>query len=170
MAGSALRDSAALENGQRPSPEALEDRPLRVDSAGIALLRERLRTANGTNPEFEAQYTRLVEVLEAILHGLETELLNQVDRVLAVGDWARYGIDLRGLPCDDIVVLIVVRLPERPLDLYLQVADRVFANLGDEDIRAQFRLETLAEWRQAEAAARARGAIDALGISLLVRA
>lgn len=147
-----------------------KDRPLRADLEGIALLRDRLRAANSGNATFGAQYGRLVEVLQAILRRLETEFGDHLDRILAVGEWARYGIDLRALPCDDIVLLVVVRRSERPFELYLQIADRVFTNLGDEDIVAQFRLETLPEWQQAEKAAQERGIKNVLGIPLLVRA
>lgn len=146
------------------------DRPLRADLEGIALLRDRLRSANRGNATFNAQYARLIEVLQAILRRLETEFGDQVDRVMAVGEWARAGIDLRILPCDDIVLLIVVRTSERPFALYLQIADQVFTNLGDEDILAQFRLETHAEWKQAEEMARESGNANDLGIPLLVRA
>jgi DNA modification methylase len=166
-----FRPSEADELRQRIERRRLgnSDRPLRADLEGIALLRDRLRSANLANRSFDSQYKRLMEVLQAILRRLESEFGEQVERVAAVGEWARFGIDLRGLPCDDVVFLIVVRSSERPLDLYLQIADRVFSNLGDEDILAQFRLETLAEWDRIKDLAQARGSTDPLDIPLLVR-
>ena len=142
--------------------------PIRVDLEGLALLRDRLRGANTNNPHFETQYARLTEVLQAMLRRLESRFMDQIEHVAAVGDWARYGIDLRNLPCDDIVVLIVVRSPERPFSLYLEIADQVFADLGDEDILVQFRLETVTEWQSGAAAARQR-TTELLDIPLLVR-
>jgi 16S rRNA G966 N2-methylase RsmD len=146
------------------------DQPLQADLEGIALLRDRLKSANSGNAMFATQYGRLVEVLQAVLRRVETEFGDQVERVMAVGEWAKYGIDLRGLPFDDVVLLVVVRRPERPFELYMQIADRVFTNLSDEDILVQFRLETVAEWQQAKEAAQAHGINEALGIPLLVRA
>jgi hypothetical protein len=145
-------------------------RPLRADLEGIALLRNRLRDANKSNPKFGPQQKHLFEVLQALVRRIETEFGDQIDRVVAVGDWAKYGIDLRNLPYDDVIVQIVTRLPERPFSLYLRIAERVFANLGDEDIVVQFGLETLDEWRAGEEVARERGLGEALGIPILARA
>lgn len=141
-----------------------------VDLKGLSLLRDRLREANTDNPLFERQFARLGDVLQDILRRLKTEFGDQIARVVAVGDWARIGIDLRNLPCDDIVVLVVVRRSERPFSLYLQIAERVFADLGDDDIGVQFRVETLAEWQAGAETAHQRGAEDILGVPLLIDA
>lgn len=147
-----------------------EDQLLRVDLEGFALLRDRLSEANRVNAKFESQYKRLLGVLQMVLRRLETEFGDQIELVMAVGDWARHGVDLRNLPYDDVVFLVVVRAADRPFSLYLDVANRVFSDLGDEDILVQFRLETLAEWQHAAAVAEARGTMEMLGVPLLVRA
>ncbi len=161
---------AALRLNRLVPHEQDEVNPLRVDLEGIALLRDRLRESNAVNPRFEPQQERLFEVLQAALRRLEAELGDTIERVVAVGDWARYGTDLRNLPFDDVMLLIVVRQRERPFSLYLHVADRVFADLGDDDVLVQFRLATLEEWRAGAESARQRGVPDALGIPLLARA
>lgn len=132
---------------------------------GFARLRERLQEANTTNPEFSAQFQRLREVVKKVLRRLEDAFPGQIERVLATGDWARYGFDLRNMPFEEVLLLIVVDLPERPFALYLEVARRVFVDLGDEDVRVQFQIETAAE---SEATRQCNGE-DVLGIPLAVR-
>ncbi|MBA3450928.1 MAG: hypothetical protein H0T18_06935 [Chloroflexia bacterium] len=163
MADAALRHTMPEAHGQD------EPNPLRVDREGIALLRDRLRESNTSNPEFELRQRRLFAVLDEALRRLQTEFAGSIERVVAVGDWARYGLDLRNLPFDDVVLLIVLRERERPFSLYLQIADRVFTDLGDEDILVQFRVATLQEWRAGTESAQQRGAPEALGILLLAR-
>ncbi len=143
--------------------------PLRVHKDGIALLRDRPRDSNLANPRFDPQQERLFEVLHAALRRLETEFADEIEKVVAVGDWARYGMDLRNLPFDDVVRLIVLRQRERPFSLFLQIADRVFADLGDDDILFQFRLATLEEWQAGAESTRQRRVPDAAGIPLLAR-
>jgi hypothetical protein len=160
---------AALHLKLAETRERDESHPLRVDRKGLALLRDRLREANAINPEFEPQQERLLNVLQEALRRLQSEFEDDVDRVLAVGDWARYGMDLRNLPFDEVVLLIVMSQRERPFSLYLQIADRVFADLGDEDILVQFRLATREEWQAGAESSRQRGKSEVLGIPLLVR-
>ena len=137
---------------------------------GFALLRDRLRDANSANPTFDSQYGRLMEVLQTTLLRLNKGFGDQIERVLAVGDWAREGIDLRNPPYDDIVLDIVLRSAERPFTLYMQLAEEVFNDLHDEAILVQFRLTTLPEWQRALSLAQAEGREEALGITLLGRA
>lgn len=145
-------------------------RPLRPDMEGFALLRDRLREANRDNQEFETRYGQLLIVLQTVLLRLTTDFDEQIERVLASGEWAGEGIDLRNLPYDDVVLDIVLRLDERPFALYMQLAEAVFTDLHDENILVQFRLETLPEWGHAFALAQSRGREETLGIPLLSRA
>jgi hypothetical protein len=144
-------------------------KPLRLSPEGFALLSDLLREANSGNTHFETHYSHLREVLQTILWRLESDFEEQIERVMAVGDWARYGIDLRNLPYDDMVIQIVLRSSERPFKLYQQIAEDVFTNLPDEDIFVQFRLVTLQEWQKAESLAKVEGREEALGITLLGR-
>ena len=146
-----------------------DDGPLRIDPEGFAALRERLRDANASNPRFGRQFDRLTEVLQVVLRRLASRFEDRVERVVAAGDWATFGIDLRELPTAEIVLLIVVRATERPLALYLEIADQVFGDLEDDDILVQFQLATVPEWQRAVESARLRGESAALGIQLLRR-
>jgi hypothetical protein len=76
---------------------------------GFALLRDRLREANGNNRDFDSQYGRLLEVLQTILLRLVNGYKDQIEQVLAIGEWAESGTDLRNSPYDDIVLDIVLR-------------------------------------------------------------
>ncbi|MGH2353801.1 MAG: hypothetical protein ACRDI2_06410 [Chloroflexota bacterium] len=111
-----------------------------------------------------------MDVLELVLRRLERGFGEAIERVLAVGEWAREGIDLRSLPYEEVVIQIVLRGDERPLSLYWQIADQAFAELADEDILVQFTLETLPEWQHAATLARMEGQDDLLGVQLLTRA
>lgn len=95
MVGSAL--SAGIAPGD-------QDSPLQIEAAGIARLRDLLVHANAANPEFENLYHRLLDVLQTVFRRLVNTFPDQIERVIAVGDWAREGIDLRNLPYDDIIV------------------------------------------------------------------
>jgi 16S rRNA G966 N2-methylase RsmD len=143
---------------------------LQPDLEGIALLLERLREANRTNRGFKALYDRLMDSLQIVLSRLQADFSDRVERVLAVGEWATYGIDLRSMPYEEVVLEIVLRAEARPLALYREIADQVFGNLNDDQVFLQFRLETLGEWEHALARAQATHQEDALGVSLLVRA
>lgn len=141
------------------------DPPLRPDLEGLARLRDQLRAANATNPDFDSQYAHLLTVLQTALLRLEIEFGDRVERVLAAGEWAEEGIDLRNLPYVDARIDIVVRGSERPFEFYWQVAETVFTDLRDDDILVQFRLITTPEWQRAVVA----GRDQALGVSLLSR-
>jgi hypothetical protein len=143
---------------------------LQLDLEGLALLRARLRAANAQNPAFGSRYKRVLELLHTVARRLEDEFPDTVERVEAVGDWAQQGLDLRNLPLGDVVLLVVLRVPDRPFDLYVQVAERVFADLEDEDVGIQFQLATTAEWQSMTDAARRRGVAAKPGIPLFVRA
>jgi hypothetical protein len=161
--------NTALSHQQSEAHEQEQAHPLRLDREGFALLRARLRAANADNPQFDLQHKRLVELLKSALRRLESEFGEQIELVVAEGDWTRYGIDLRNLPFDDVVLLIVVRGSERPFSLYWDIADRVFVKLNDRDVFLQFGLETREEWDAGSAVARQRGVSEALGIPLLTR-
>lgn len=144
-------------------------KPLRINPEGFALLADLLGDANSDNPHFETQYGRLQNVLQTIFERLEAGFDEQIERVIGVGDWTRFGIDLRNLPYDEVLIEIVLNSSERPFTLYQQVAQEVFTDLHDEDIHIQFRLITLQEWEHAEALARVNGQENMLGITLLSR-
>ncbi len=144
-------------------------KPLRINPEGFALLADLLSDANSDNPHFETQYGRLQNVLQTIFERLEAGFDEQIERVIGVGDWTRFGIDLRNLPYDEVLIEIVLNSSERPFTLYQQVAQEVFTDLHDEDIHIQFRLITLQEWEHAEALARVNGQENMLGITLLSR-
>src|SRR5437763_4663908 len=101
---------------------------------GFAHLEALLKQATGDRADFEALFARLQEVLREILTRLEHEFAGQIDLVLATGEWGQSGIDLRNLPYDDVVLLIVLSREARPLERYQQIANRVFADLHDEDV------------------------------------
>ena len=153
---------------ERRHPE--QQAVLRLDLEGIALLRDRLRSANGGNPRFEAQYHALMEILQTVLWRLNSHFGDAIERVMAVGDWAREGIDLRNLPYDDLIIQVVFRGADRPYALYENVAEKVFADLRDDEFLVQFQLETLPEWQHARSRAEADSRGEALGTALLVRA
>jgi hypothetical protein len=145
------------------------DPPLRPDIEGITLLGDRLRAANGVNSHFEEQHGKLLEILDKVLGRLKSKFGSRIEQVLAVGDWAQYGVDLRSVPLEDMIIEIVLRSEERPFALYREIAEEVFTDLDDEEILLQFRLQTLSEWRRSGALARQRDQTDALGVPLLVR-
>lgn len=141
------------------------DPPLRLDLEGLARLHDQLRAANADNPDFDSQYGHLLTILQTVLLRLEIEFGDQIERVVAAGEWAGEGVDLRNLPYVDVLLDIVVRGAERPFDLYWRVAETVFANLRDDDILVQFHLITMPEWQRAVAV----GRDGAFGVPLLRR-
>ena len=150
--------------------KSASDSALHLNLEGLALLRARLRAANSDNPEFDAQWSRLLSALNTALERLHGTFGPQIERVVAAGDWAREGIDLRNLPFEEVVLRIVLRSPDRPYALYRQVAREVFADLDDEAPLIQFTLETLPEWRRAQAAALARPPAESPEPAMLIRA
>lgn len=169
MTGYAGMANTALLHQSSEAHDSEQLPPLRVDREGFALLHDRLRAANAANPQCDAQYERLVALLKSAFRRLESEFGDQIEMVVADGDWAQYGIDLRNLPFDDVVLLIVVRGSERPFSLYWDIADRVFVKLKDRDVFLQFGLATLNEWRSRTAYALQYGDPEALGIPLFTR-
>lgn len=147
-----------------------QERSLRPDLEGLALLRDRLREANTTNSDFETQWSRLQAMLQTALLRLMERFRDQIECVQAAGDWAAEGIDLRNLPFEDVVLDIVLRGSERSFELYWQLADEVFADLRDDNVTVQFRLLILPEWERALALARSQERTEVLGIPLLSRA
>ena len=144
-------------------------KPLRINPEGFALLADLLSNANADNAHFEAQYSHLQDVLQTIFERLEKNFNELTELVVGVGDWTLFGIDLRNLPYEDVIIQIVVNTPERPFSLYQQIAQEVFTDLQDEDIHIQFRLITLQEWQHAESLVKVNGQENSLGITLLSR-
>jgi len=136
---------------------------------GIARLGTLLKKATGDPAAFDLLFARLQEVLREVLGRLEHDFAEQIERVLAVGEWGRDGIDLRNLPYDDVVLLIVLSGDTRPLERYQEIATRVFADLHDEDVFVQFSLMSLPEWQRAEVFARVQAREEALGTLLWTR-
>jgi hypothetical protein len=147
-----------------------QGRSLRPDLEGLTLLRDRLREANATDSDFETQWSRLQALLQTALLRLMDSFRDQIECVLAIGEWAADGIDLRNLPFEDVVLGIVLRGDERPFELYWQLADEVFADLRDDNVMVQFQLITGSEWERAVALARPEDRTETLGIPLLSRA
>lgn len=143
--------------------------PAQINPEGFALLADLLSNANADNAHFEAQYSHLQDVLQTIFERLEKNFNELTEQVVAVGDWTLFGIDLRNLPYEDVIIQIVVNTPERPFSLYQQIAQEVFTDLQDEDIHIQFRLITLQEWQHAESLVKVNGQENTLGITLLSR-
>ncbi len=133
------------------------------------MLADLLSNANADNPHFEAQYTHLQDVLQTVFERLEKSFNELTEQVVGVGDWTLFGIDLRGLPYEDVIIQIVLNSSERPFRLYQHLAQEVFINLQDEDIHIQFRLVTLQEWQHAESLIKVNGQENTLGITLLSR-
>jgi DNA modification methylase len=149
--------------------EVSQEQPLQPDYEGIALLLDRLRDANTENTGFKAQARKLLEILNSMLHNLQDYREGLIEQVRAVGEWAEFGIDLRNIPFEDVVVQIVLRSEDRPFDLYREIAQKVFGSLDDGDFLVQFRLVTLSEWVHAVEIAQLRQREDELGITLLAR-
>ncbi len=123
--------------------------PLRPNYEGLAALYDCLHSANMDNMDFEKQWARLLKVLRIVLQRMLDGFEAQVEKVLAIGDWARHGVDLRNTPFEDILLQIVLRSEDRPLSLYQEIADKAFSNLNDDDILLQFHLLTATEWEHA---------------------
>lgn len=149
--------------------ELTSTKPLHLNPEGFALLHDILEEANQGNPHFEKLFSRLQEVLQTILWRLESDFETQLERVVASGDWVRYGIDLRNLPYDDVNIQIVLSSSERPFSLYQQIASIVFTDLRDEDIFVQFGLLTLQEWQHAESLSFDEDRERVLGVTLMDR-
>lgn len=171
MASTASRtatDEATHADGATPNA----DRPLGVSEAGLARLRARLAGANRDNPDFEAQFARLMAVVSHAVNLLRThELAPSIELVLAAGAWAHGGIDLRTLPLSEEVYLdLVVRLPTRDYGFEKRLAGDVFAVVDDGSVFLHFTVITLSQWKHALEHLRSTDRDpDLLGIPLLVR-
>jgi len=165
-----LSGADALRERLEVSSRARGEGPLRPNMEGFALLRDRLREANGNNRDFDSQYGRLLEVLQTILLRLVNGYKDQIEQVLAIGEWAESGTDLRNSPYDDIVLDIVLRSQDRSFDFYWQLAEEVFTDVRDEDVVVQFQVSTISEWQQAVSLPPAEGRPEGSGIMLLGRA
>jgi|GEM_PF-3277061 len=138
------------------------------DLEGITLLLERLRSANGSNPDFASQSDNLVEALRTIFAGLQRRFADRVHAVLAVGDWARYGIDLRNVAYfGELTLEVVLRADDRPFDLYWRLGEEVFAPAARGELAIQFTLTALSEWRDAMRASGGASTDDERSIRLL---
>lgn len=150
-------------------------RRLRVDEAGFRLLRERLERANGENPEFAAHRARLLEAVEGILDALRRDFADDIDRVLATGEWANKGIDLRHIgDAEDLVLTVVVNRDRPDHELNTRISSQIVASIGNaylEEFWLQLRLLPRPLWDQATGFRQRTGQdLDALGIPLLSRA
>jgi hypothetical protein len=137
-----------------------------IRDEGFALLRERLVGVVGDSAAFETLWERLRKVLEGVLERIERDGVWHIERVLARGDWVQYGIDVRNLPYEEVILLFVLTGSERSYSSYQQIAGGIFGDLQDEDVFVQFQLMTAPEWCHAQAAAGAQGQERALGIEL----
>lgn len=106
-------------------------------------------------------------MLQTILLRLVNGYKDQIEQVLAIGEWAESGTDLRNSPYDDIVLDIVLRSQDRSFDFYWQLAEEVFTDVRDEDVVVQFQVSTISEWQQAVSLPPAEGRPEGSGIMLL---
>lgn len=153
---------------------APDDRPLRLNQAGLDLIRRRLEAANRDNPDFAAQRDRLLAAVTQALDGLLAHFAPEIERVVARGDWALEGIDLRALPDAEDIVLEIVHRSERPS---FPFAERVSRTVWSTVRRAyiesfllQFSVLPLPQWRHALTYAQSSGwGEEGIGIPLLTR-
>jgi len=145
---------------------------LRVNEAGVALLRERLRAANRDNPDFEAQADDLLGLARQALEELRRGFSDRIVGVLAQGEWAERGIDLRSLPdAEDVVLLILTRLEKRDFDFESSVGRALFPYIHNR--RFLLQVDFLPRPTRDHAGAHARVAeesVDGRGLPLLTKA
>jgi 16S rRNA G966 N2-methylase RsmD len=154
---------------QRIQDREVQEAALRPNYEGLASLYDSLHRANTDNSSFEAQWGRLLKILKLILQRMLDSFEDQIEKVLAFGEWAQHGVDLRNTSFEDTILQIVLRSEDRPLSLYKEIAEKAFSNLNDDGILMQFHLMTSSEWAHATDIARSREQQDALGISVLDR-
>lgn len=148
-----------------------EERPLRVDEAGVDRLRERLHAANRDNPDFEAQFAQLMGVVLRALEKLRTGFADDIELVVAIGGWARDGIDLRTLPeAEDVVLQIVIPADEEEFEFDMRLSEALYADVFNGAFLLQFTVLPLRLWERSLALPRNQGRADAVGIPLLTRA
>ena len=156
----------AAENGRARG----EERPLRVDEAGVARLRERLRMANRDNPDFEAQFERLMGVVSRALEKLRTGFGDEIELVVAIGEWAREGIDLRTLrEAEDVVLQIVTHDDENGMEFGVRLSEALHPEVFNRAFLLQYKVFPLRLWERSLGLPWNQGRADALGIPLLVR-
>jgi hypothetical protein len=153
---------------------APDDRSLRLHEAGLNLIRRRLEAANRDNPNFAAQRDRLFGAVSMALDGLLRHFAPEIERVVALGEWALHGVDLRTLAeAEDIVLEIVVRADRRDFDFDQRASTKVFADVQDayaESFLLQYTVLPLPLWRRSLEFRRATGRDEgAHGVPLLVR-
>ena len=147
-----------------------EERPLRVDEAGLARLRERLRAANRDNPDFEAQFDQMMGIVSRALEKLRTGFADEIELVAAVGGWVQDGLDLRTLAeAENVVLQLVIRADDEGMEFN----DRLSEALHDEVFNGVFLLQytvlPLRLWDRSLALPHNQGRADAVGIPLLIR-
>ncbi len=142
---------------------------LHLDEAGFALLRDRLRAASRDNPDFEAQADDLLGLVRQALEELRRGFGDRIVRVLAAGEWAETGIDLRALPdAEDVVLLIVTRLEKRDFEFESSVGRGLFPYIHNRRFLLQVDFLPLPAWDDATPNDRlGRGSVDRLRIPLL---
>jgi len=146
--------------------QAIEHRSrttLRANFEGLALLVQRLHSANEQNPKFPLQRKKLLLALSSMSQGLVERFAPLVRMVIASGDWAIHGIDLRTVTNESIAVDIVLQGEERSFELSCEFATKAF-DFDDGEIQLEFRLLTNQEWEHALTVA---GTEENLGIRLL---
>lgn len=151
-----------------------DDRPLHLNEAGLSLIRQRLEEANRDNPDFVAQRDRLLGAVSMALDGLVRHFAPEIERVVALGEWAFTGIDLRALPdIEDLVLEVVVRAERRDFDFDRRVSLAVASRIREAYIDGfllQLSVLPLPLWHRAKAYAQANGrSEESLGVPLLVR-
>lgn len=143
---------------------AAEDSPLRLNQAGLDLIRRRLDDANRDNPNLAVQRDRLLGAVMQALNGLLGHFTPEIERVVAIGEWALHGVDLRTLSdAEDIVLEIVVRAYHRDFDFDQRVSRAVLADVQDayaEHFLLQFAVLPLPLWRHAKEFRRVTGRDD----------
>lgn len=147
---------------------------LRLDEPGFALLGDRLARANGDNPDFPEQRDRLLGAVRWVLLGLQEHFAEDIVVVLATGQWAERGVDLRLIgDAEDVVLRVVVARPRADFDLNTSISSRIISRIRPTTIEhflLQFDLMPLPLWEHALESGRRSGRSPAvLGIPLLVR-
>lgn len=145
---------------------------LQIREDGFALIRERLRAANRDNPDFEAQADDLFGIVRMALDELRRGFGDGVVLVIADGEWAHEGIDLRTLPdAEGVIVRVVTHLRRRSYAFEAAVGRALFPYMHNRHFLLQVDFVPLPFWTHALDHQRAPGgSVDALGIPLLTQA
>ena len=161
------RQSNASRSGVETAPA-----DLRLNEAGFALLRERLRAANRDNPDFEAQAGDLLGLVRRALEELRRGFGDRIVRVLADGEWAHQGIDLHTAPdSKEIGLRLVTRLDRRDLSFGSAAARVTSPYLRAGRYSSQLDVAPQPLWQRTLALLQAHDRpVDVLGIPLLTEA